>query len=80
MCICFLHFKLKFAKNVHFLPKIFEKVYFLNIFKQKILEKVHFSNIFKKNYLKKAKNDHVLLIFNPKTAKINVFLLEKLHF
>ena len=27
----------KLLKIVHFLPKIFEKVYFLNIFKQKLL-------------------------------------------
>ena len=54
MCICFLHFKLKFAKNVNFLPKIFEKVHFLNIFKQKILEKVHFLNIFKQTLSKKG--------------------------
>ena len=67
-------------KIVHFLPKIFEKVHFLSNFKQKILEKVRFLNIFSKNYLKKVKNDHFLLIFNPKTAKIKVFLLEKLHF
>ena len=76
--LAFLNSKL--LKIVHFSPKIFEKVYFLNIFKQKLLEKVCFLNIFKQNYLKKAKNDHFLLIFNPKTAKINVFLLEKLHF
>ena len=67
-------------KILHFLPKIFEKVHFLNIFKQKILEKVHFLNIFKQKLSKKAKNYHFLLIFNPKTAKLNVFLPEKLHF
>ena len=62
------------------MPKIFEKVHFLNNFKQKILEKVRFLNIFSKNCLKKVKNDHFLLIFNPKTATIDVFLIDKLHF
>ena len=35
-------FNLKLLKNTFFLPKIFEKVHFLSIFKQNILEKVHF--------------------------------------
>ena len=76
--LAFLNSKL--LKIIHFLPKIYEKVYFLNIFKQKLREKVRFLNIFKQKYLKKAKNDNLLLIFNPKTDKIDVFLLEKLHF
>ena len=70
----------KLLKIVHFLPKILEKVHFFNIFKHKLLEKINFLNIFNQKLSKKAKNYHFLLIFNPKTAKINVFLLEKLHF
>ena len=70
----------KLLKIVHFLPKIFEKVHFLNILKQKILEKVQFFKHFQAKLSKKAKNDHFLHIFYPETAKINVFLLEKLHF
>ena len=54
MHLFFFHFKLKFAKNVHFLPKILEKAHFLNIFEQKILEKVHFLNIFKQTLSKKG--------------------------
>ena len=48
-------FKLKIAKNVHFLPKIFQKIHFLSIFKQKILRKSTFLNIFKQKLSKKAK-------------------------
>ena len=44
----------KLLKIVHFLPKIYEKVYFLNIFKQKILEKVQFFKHFQAKLSKKG--------------------------
>ena len=54
MCIFLAFLNSKLLKIVHFLPKIFEKVHFLNIFKQKLLEKIHFLNIFKQNLSKKG--------------------------
>ena len=41
-------------KIVHFLPKIYEKVYFLNIFKQNIQEKVQFFKHFQAKLSKKG--------------------------
>ena len=54
MCIFLAFLNSNLLKVVHFSPKKFEKVYFLNIFKQKFLEKVRFLNIFKQKLSKKG--------------------------
>ena len=54
MCI-FGIFKFKMVKKKYtFLPKIFEKVHFLNIFKKKYWKKYVFLNIFKQKLSKKG--------------------------
>ena len=59
--------------NLFYTPKLLKLTCFY-------LKSYIFKHFQTKQYLKKAKNYHFLLIFNPKTGKINVLLLEKLHF
>ena len=77
--LAFLNSKL--LKIVHFSPKIFEKVYFLNLFKQKLLEKVRFLNIFKhKLFKKRLEMTTFYLFYTPKLLKLTCFYLKSYIF